>query len=195
MPGRFDQAAMFGRYQPLHNDHLGHLLAAKSICEKLWIGLTLPDRGVAKRSAAREAAASNPLTFFERVAIVRAALGESGVSADDYMIVPFPIEQPEKLTNYVDPDVVCLVAGRGPERELKAALLRGLGYKVERLTGLQSTGITGTRLRHQIMRGDPIWRGSVPASTASLLDRIDLRSRLLALNACTEDAESRADAV
>ncbi len=87
-----------GRFQIFHNDHLKYVLAGKSRCSHLAVGITNPDPSLTRHDPIdphRSLPSANPLTYFERYIMVRAALVESGVPEREFSIVPFPINFPE----------------------------------------------------------------------------------------------------
>ena len=93
-----------GRFQLFHNDHLNYALLAKEQCKKLIVGITSPENAALIREDVdphRSEAASNPFTYYERYNMVKLALLEAGVKREDFEIVPYPIERPEILYNYV----------------------------------------------------------------------------------------------
>ena len=93
-----------GRFQLFHNDHLQYALLAKEQCRKLIVGITSPENASLIREEVdphRSEAASNPFTYYERYNMVKLALLEAGVKREDFEIVPYPIERPEVLYNYV----------------------------------------------------------------------------------------------
>src|SRR5437867_9533803 len=99
-----------GRFQPLHNDHLEYLRSAADKCEFLWIGITMPDitpLHLKPLGRHRERADANPLTYFERISIISAALVDAGISRSSFGFVPFPIETPLSLTNYLPIEIPC----------------------------------------------------------------------------------------
>ena len=77
----YDVGVIHGRFQVLHNDHLRYLLAGKDLCRHLVVGITNPDPSLTREESAdphRSRPEANPLTYYERQALVRAALGEAG---------------------------------------------------------------------------------------------------------------------
>ena len=92
-----------GRFQVLHNDHLRYLLAGKARCRFLVVGVTNPDPGRTRPEAAdphRSTAEANPLTYYERALLVRAALVGAGVPLAEFMVTPLPVNQPELIHHY-----------------------------------------------------------------------------------------------
>ena len=57
------------------------------------VGISNPDPGLTREEAAdakRGTAEANPLNYFERYALLRAALSDAGIDPIDFSIVPFP---------------------------------------------------------------------------------------------------------
>lgn len=96
-----------GRFQVFHNDHLKYVLTAKEKCDYLIIGICNPEEALTKYSESnphRSKKSSNPLTYYERMISIRNAVLEAGVPREKFEIVPFPINYPEKIFNYVPMD-------------------------------------------------------------------------------------------
>jgi len=93
-----------GRFQILHVGHMEYLLAGKSRCDYLLIGITNPDLAMIKHTDSnphRSKMSSNPFTFYERFQMTKGAMLEAGVRINEFDIVPFPINHPDHLFNYV----------------------------------------------------------------------------------------------
>lgn len=93
-----------GRFQVLHLKHMEYILAAKMRCQKLYIGLTNPDgrlTGDSVNDENRSTKAANPLSYFERYEMICAAMREFNVPDQEYAILPFPINFPEYISNYM----------------------------------------------------------------------------------------------
>ena len=52
---------------------------------------------------------ANPLTYFERLEMIRDTLLDFKVPREDFEIVPFPVENPEFLLQYVPEEAVCFM--------------------------------------------------------------------------------------
>ena len=105
------EVSAHGRFQPLHNGHMEYLLAAIKSSDFLFIGLTQPDiRSLVFTPGADHRALrySNPLTYFERWQTIKEALEEEGVRSHRFAIIPFPIETPAKLPDFLPVSVECL---------------------------------------------------------------------------------------
>ena len=85
-----ETGVIHGRFQVLHNDHMKYLLAGKEKCRHLVVGITNPDPTHTKDDSAdmaRSTPEANPLNYFERYTMIRAALLESGLNLSDFSIV------------------------------------------------------------------------------------------------------------
>lgn len=86
-----------GRFQGFHNGHLEYLLAGKSRCEHLVIGITnflrtAKSERINSLDNHRLTTQANPFTYFERMEMIRLALLENNVKESEFSIVPFSIE-------------------------------------------------------------------------------------------------------
>ena len=175
---QFANAAVLGRFQPFHNEPLKYLLAAKDRCRHLWVGITrfLPsekNRGESHRGQQTE----NPLTYFERVVLIDAALRHAGVSREEFTCVPFPIDEPLLLPHCLSTEIPCLTTLCEPWNEQKIQLLSECGYHVEVLYHNEERKITGQGIRNAIREG-VLWESLVPEPVARLLNEWDLHERL-----------------
>jgi nicotinamide mononucleotide adenylyltransferase len=185
MTSIFPVASAHGRFQPLHNEHLEYLRAAKGRCEFLWIGITMPDitpLHLNPLGRHRERADANPLTYFERISIITEALVDLGIARTTFDFVPFPIETPPSLNNYVPTNIPCLTTVCEPWNREKIAVLESVGYSVHILFERQEKKVTGFEIRRRVMEGDATWRELVPTATARAIERLDLRSRLIRIS-------------
>lgn len=183
---QFREASVHGRFQPFHNGHLEYVRAAAVRCEFLWVGIT---QHTSKRLVQVDVAdalhraepQSNPLTYFERLQTIRAALASIGLNHDGYAVVPFPIEEPNLVVEFLPTTVPVFTTTYDEWNEAKIATLRGIGYEVINLWSRQIKEVAGHELRDMIRRGDSAWRAQVPPGVASLIDEFDLAGRLQAL--------------
>lgn len=82
-------------------------MAAKNKCDFLIVGITNPDPSLIKRedtNPERSLDSSNPFTYFERFSMIKEALLEAGLQRNEFDIVPFPINFPDLIKNYVPID-------------------------------------------------------------------------------------------
>jgi len=174
------EASAHGRFQPFHNEHLEYVLAAKQRCAFLWIGITKFDitpTDLNPLGRDRERPENNPLTYFERITIIREALLDAGVAAQEFGFVPFPIETPKRLPLFLPKSILCFTTICEPWNREKIDLLRELGYSVEVLWE-RSKKVTGSAVRSHLLSGDSEWEGMVPAATAKALKKWKIGERL-----------------
>lgn len=155
-----------GRFQVLHNGHMEYLLEGKKRCEHLIIGICNPDMTWSKYSAAnphRSAAKSNPLTYFERFQMLQGAFLEQGIKLEEFDIVPFPINFPEMLHNYVPMDVKFYMTIYDSWSLEKKEKLEALGCDIDVMWQRRNEEkiTSGTEVRRLIAEKLP-WKQLVP---------------------------------
>lgn len=178
---RIDEASVHGRFQPLHNAHLDYILEAKGRCDFLWVGITKYDitsEHLNPLGRHRERPEANPLTYFERLNIIRVALIESGISPTEFAFVPFPIETPVALPLFLPTHVICFTTICEEWNREKIRVLEGSGYTVEVLWERIPKAISGADIRESIAKGTDDWKRLVPPATIEAVDRLALRARL-----------------
>lgn len=183
----YAEAAVCGRFQPPHREHIEYMTRALERCEFLWIGLVVrfgrkdhADSGAAPHRWYPEA---NPLSYAERSAIIREALLDSGVSRGRFGFVPFPLDEPDLLGEYVDLRTPILVSHCDRWSDEKQGRLEGAGYAVEVLFERPPTRVEGRTIRNEIIAGTQGWELLVPEATKKAVVLLRLRDRLLRLAA------------
>ena len=171
-----------GRFQVLHNDHLAYLLSGKARCRHLVVGITNPeprDRRTDPADPHRDSATANPLTWWERAVMVRAALTESGAAEADFTVVPLPIHNPDRYCHYVPMDAVFFLTIYDDWGRRKRDRFEQLGLKTEilREVSVEEKGISGTDVRRRIAQGED-WDHLVPPAVAALVRRWGIDRRL-----------------
>jgi nicotinamide mononucleotide adenylyltransferase len=167
--------SIHGRFQPFHNAHLEYAKQALDRSERIYIGLTrtLPDIGPIDQSAPhRLKEESNPFTYFQRAAIISAAMASAGFSSERFSVGPFPIEKPELLEQYWPNGLPCFTTIVDGWNSRKRELLTGLGYEVVVLNHGGWAGEqyrSGTEIRRLIRVGDPSWQDYVPSGAADVI--------------------------
>jgi nicotinamide mononucleotide adenylyltransferase len=177
-----DTGVIHGRFQVLHHDHLHYLRAGKARCEHLVVGITNPDPLLTREDPAdplRGSPRANPLTYFERYTMIRAALLDVGLADGSLSIVPFPINFPELYHHYLPLEATFFLTiydcwGR---RKLEMFQARGLKTEILWERPIAEKGLSATDVRRRMAEGEP-WEHLVPASTASLMHRWGVPSRL-----------------
>lgn len=175
-----------GRFQVLHNDHMKYILAAKEKCEHLIIGICNPEDALTKYSSAnphRSKHSSNPLTYYERAECIKLAMQEEHISLSDFTIVPFPINYPERLFNYV-PLEACFYMTIYDDwgREKYHTLHDELGLHVDVLWDVLTCekGISASDVRQCIHEGSE-WSQYVPSSVYNYIVSRKLDYRIKSL--------------
>ena len=158
-----------GRFQVLHNDHMKYLLEAKKRCEHLIIGICNPEADLMKYTKAnphRSKRSANPLTYYERAVCVREAMLENGIKKEEFDIVPFPINFPDKIFNYVPLDAKFYMTIYDEWGEEKYNTLKNemkLDVEVLWKVTLDKKGISASDIRKNMQLNKP-WKHMVPSS-------------------------------
>lgn len=178
----FDLGVIHGRFQVLHNDHLKYLLAGKSLCRHLVVGVTNPDPVLTSAVDAdpkRSASLANPLTYYERLVMVREVLVEAGVSLADLTVTPLPITRMELYCHYVPLEAMFLLSIYDDWGRLKLRRFQELGLKTHVLWEVreEEKGISSTEVRQLMIESSP-WEHLVPRATARLCMEWSIPERL-----------------
>lgn len=173
-----------GRFQGLHLGHMEYLLAGKARCEHLIIGITNFDPTEQKQADQanpyRIEDQANPFSYYDRYCMILRSMIEAGVNREEFDIVPFPIENPDRIQNYVPMDAVFYMTIYDKWGERKKAILQELGVNVtimwrrsdvERLT-------SGTEIRKLIRLGKEEWKSLVPNAVYRYITENNLKSKL-----------------
>ena len=153
-----------GRFQLFHNDHLKYALLAKAQCKKLIVGITSPENASLIREEVdphRSEAASNPFSYYERFNMVKLALLEAGLKREDFEIVPYPIERPEVLCNYIPVGATSFFTIYDKWGYEKLERLKSLGYETVVLFDNREKKMCSTEIREKIYSGVD-WKDMVP---------------------------------
>jgi nicotinamide-nucleotide adenylyltransferase len=182
----YDVGVIHGRFQVLHNDHLKYLLSGKALCRHLVVGITNPEPDLMRDESAdpgRSHPSANPLTYYERYRLVRAAMLGEGVGPVEFSIVPLPINLPERYHYYVPMEAVFFLSiyDQWGERKLRYFQSLGLKTHILRRVTLVQKGLSAGEIRGRMSAGDP-WQHLVPPATLPLLAAMDIVQRLRKLN-------------
>lgn len=178
-----EKGVVFGRFQVLHNKHMEYLLAAKMRCKKLYIGITHPDlmmfaatshldvNGGTKRD--------NPMTYLERVEMIRAAVENFGIKKEDYEIIPFPITHPELILQYAPKDATYFMSIKGEWDQQKKQILETLDLKVEVLMRKtpEEAGISASEIR-KLITEEKEWKQYVPKPVYEYIQKQKIDKRI-----------------
>jgi cytidyltransferase-like protein len=174
--------AAHGRFQPFHHGHLEYVLAAKSRCEFLFVGITNPDPefdAVSTVNRRRSDPAANPFSYHERRLMIEGSLLDAGVPRHEFEVVPFPINTPWRIRHYIAATTRHYVTIYDQWGIEKVRLLESAGLDVEVLwTRDESQRFTsGLRIR-QLLASDGNWRPFVPAHVAAIIIRNELAQKV-----------------
>ena len=172
-----------GRFQLFHNDHLNYALLAKAQCKKLIVGITSPENAFLIREDVdphRSEAASNPFTYYERYNMVKLALLEAGVPREDFEIVPYPIERPEILYNYVPLCATSFFTIYDKWGYEKLERLKALGYGTVVLFDDREKKMCSTEIREKIFAGSD-WKDMVPNAVYEYIVENGLTEKVIRL--------------
>lgn len=181
---RLSVGSAHGRFQPLHNGHMEYLVAAKDRCDFLWVGITQFDiRSLTDGPAAphRTLPQGNVLTYFERVQMISEAFAEQGLGSREFGIVPFPIEKPELLADFLPTDIPVFTTIYDEWNRYKVRVLEEAGYRVVVLWERKCKEYRGSEVRANIVAADDAWRGMVPRATERAVVAYNVRQRLIEL--------------
>ena len=179
-------ATVHGRFQGLHWGHMEYLDAAKKRCEHLFIGITHPlikltnpahnAYSVEETNPNRNLDSSNPFTYYQRYVMIKNSLLEYGFRQNEFDIIPFPIENPDLLLQFIPSPARHYITIYDAWGEKKYNMLRGLGLDVEILwTRRNSERFTsGTEVRRRI-RANEDWVDLVPPAVFKFIQENDLQ--------------------
>lgn len=161
-------ACVTGRFQPVHTQHVELFEIALRDADHLVVAITNPDPGARREEAAsahRHRSSANPFTYFERVRLLAAALGEL---AGRTTIVPFDLTRPEHWAGYVPLHARQVVRAYGDWERHKARLLAGAGYPVTLLDGDPARRVSASEVRARLAGGTG-WESLVPDAVVPVL--------------------------
>jgi cytidyltransferase-like protein len=162
-------AAVTGRFQPVHAQHLELFAHALRHHDELIVAVTNPDSGARRQeatSAHRHTDGANPFTYYERLRLLTAALAGAGM-ADRAVVVPFDLTRPQLWPEYVPRHARQYVRAYSPWEKDKAAQLEAGGYAVTVLEGDPAAKLDAAAIREGFDDGS--WVGMVPTTTVPVL--------------------------
>lgn len=173
-----------GRFQQLHNGHMEYLLAGKSRCNRLIIGITnytgnSSNQRITNIDSHRLTSDANPFTYFERMEMIIIAMEEAGICRDEFEIVPFPIETPEIIFNFVPKSAIFYMTIYDEWGRDKKRVLLELGVKVDVMWERSETQkpISGSLVREKIKKYES-WELLVPNAVFKYIKKNNLEERI-----------------
>jgi len=178
----YNAGVIHGRFQVLHNDHVKYIMAGKALCRHLVVGITNPDPFLTKMEDAdpeRNNPLGNPLTYYERYALVNAVLEAKGLMPHQFSVVPFPVNFPERYKYYVPMDAVFFLTiyDEWGKKKLSYFQEQGLKTHVLREVPQEQKGISASEVRELMVKGMP-WEHLVPGGVSMLLNKWGIPNRL-----------------
>jgi nicotinamide-nucleotide adenylyltransferase len=148
------------------------------------VGITNPDPSQTARDDTdpeRSDPRANPLSYFERLLLVKCALVDAGLREADFSITPMPINFPEHYPAYVPMQAVFFLTIYDQWGRRKQEHFHSLGLKTKVLWERtpETKGISGSYIRQAMTAGEA-WEHLVPESTAVLCKAWGLPERLRA---------------
>lgn len=176
-----DLGFVHGRFQLFHNDHLFYVLEAKKQCKKIIVGVTSPENALLIREEIdphRCNPTDNPFTFYERLCMIQAALLEAGLKREEFEIVPYPIERPEILYNYIPLTATSFFTIYDKWGYEKLHRLGELGYSTVVLFDDHEKKMCSTDIRNAIVNGTNEWKKLVPNAVVEYLEENNLLDKV-----------------
>jgi cytidyltransferase-like protein len=145
-----------GRFQPFHKGHEEYVTAALSRVEHLYVGITQYERGIFDQESPKHRLdlAENPFSFWQRLSIIELTLASRNVPRKRFSIVPFPIDNPAVISEFVPTEAVMFTTIYDKWNLEKIRRLRGQGYPVEVLWRRRHKQYVGAEVR-AALRADP----------------------------------------
>ena len=165
---------LIGRFQPFH---LGHMQCVRHALGKL------PELIIAIGSAQFSHTLHNPFTAGERITMIRLALDEAKIDAENYFLIPV---RDLRIHDLWVPHLVSqtprfeVVFSNEP---VTSRLFKEAGFRVEPIPFYDRELYSSTEIRERVVHGKS-WEELVPPSVASYIKRIfgDERLRELAMS-------------
>ncbi|QTA93023.1 nicotinate-nucleotide adenylyltransferase [Desulfonema magnum] len=183
----YETGVIHGRFQILHNDHVKYILAGKSFCEHMVVGITNPDPMLTLEETAdpgRSNPLANPLTYYERHILVKTVLEDEGLNSREFSVVPLPINLPDRYKYYVPLDGVFFLTIYDDWGRQKLSYFQSVGLKYHVLWEVppEKKGISASDIRKRILSGRA-WEHMVPENVSVLIKKWKIPERLKNIHA------------
>jgi hypothetical protein len=135
---------------------------------------------------------TNPLTYYDRYILIRAAMQENHIRAHELSIVRLPINRPALYKYYVPLDAVFFLSIYDDWGKKKLSYFESLGLKTHiiRKVLLEEKGISGGDIRNFMINNQP-WEHLLPKSVARLMKQWQIPERLKKLNQSCENSDAK----
>jgi nicotinamide mononucleotide adenylyltransferase len=100
--------------------------------------------------------------------MVRETVIEDGVTLERVIVIPFPVNLPERWAHYVPRNVIHYVRVFSDWEQAKVDRLRDHGFAVEILTPHAAKDFEATEVRRRIAAGED-WESLVPPAVARVI--------------------------
>lgn len=166
---RVDIGCMNGRFQPFHVGHLRYALAVYDRCDVMYVGIVPRDsrESIAESRCSQSLISRDPLPYHVRQELAMGSLLEVGCEGARLRVVPFPIDDPELIREYVPDEATHFVAIADKRGVEKATALRQHGHRVVTLTSWRRT-TSGSEIRAAI-REERDFEDSLPGFVLTFL--------------------------
>jgi cytidyltransferase-like protein len=170
-----------GRFQPFHLGHLDYVMQAKENCDFLYIGIANPDPSLTKpheTNQKRAEKASNPFTYYERLAMIKKTVLNEGIKETEFEIIPFPINYPEYIKYYAPTDATFFITIYDSWGYSKKETLEKQNLRISILQeGEPSLKLAeGTKIR-ELMLNNQNWEQFVPLKVGEYIKENKLISK------------------
>jgi cytidyltransferase-like protein len=159
-----------GRFQPFHLGHLEYALGALENVDHLIIGITnfYPTTD-AKSPAHRFDRDENPFSYWERYRLIEAAMAGESIDRSRFSIVPFPIDCPALIGNFVGADTIMYTTIYDRWNLEKIRRLKEIGFRVHVLWRRRHKKYEGKLVRQSLRAGTIEQDILVPSRSLPLL--------------------------
>lgn len=173
---------VYGRFQPIHNEHRQYILKTLRNCEYLIICITCPDPGSRFRpemEPERASSEANPFSYFERLQMIEKMLDYESIPRKKYDIVPISFSKLNYICHYVPDEIVFYTIIYGEWGEEKRNMLKSVGFEVDELPDSETheKSVTGTEVRKKISNQEQ-WSHLVPDPVYKYISENNLHHRL-----------------
>jgi cytidyltransferase-like protein len=174
--------AVCGRFQMPHLGHMEYIIEAKKKCRLLYVGITNPGsfaQAQGEETPHRAYAFGNPLTYYERLEMLRGSILAAGVKEEAFRITPFPLENPPELHYFIPLDAVFYLTLYDEWSLKKQRLIENEGFRTHILWQRRSEDkiTSGSEIR-ALIAANKEWRHLVPPFVYDYAQGTDIENRI-----------------